>query len=141
MVALNDLRFEVRYQSARSLASLAQHNRSIRIDAVRVTEAVRSEVMRGESAWESRRLVDRSDADADGRASLGLEHVFRLLSLVAPAASLQEAFQKLCSEDPFMRGTALEYLDAVLPPDIRTFLWPFLEAFVARARNTPAFGA
>jgi hypothetical protein len=36
-----------------------------------------------------------------------------------------------------MRGTALEYLDAVLPPDVRPFLWPFLQAFVARTRTTP----
>jgi hypothetical protein len=136
MIALNDLRFEVRYQSARSLAALAQHrNGSIRIDGGRVTEAIRSEVMRGHSACESRRLIDQSEADAEGRP-LGLEHVFTLLSLVAPAASLQGAFQKLCSEDPFMRGTALEYLDAVLPPDVRPFLWPFLQAFVARTRTT-----
>jgi hypothetical protein len=138
IIALNDLRFEVRYQAARSLAALAQHsNGSIRIDGVRVTEAIRSEVMRGQSAWENRRLVDQSDAGPDVRASLGLEHVFTLLSLVAPAASLQVAFRGLCSDDPVMRGTALEYLDAVLPPDIREFLWPFLEAFFARARKTP----
>ena len=137
MIALNDLRFEVRYQSARSLAGLAQHNGSIRIDRVRVTDAIRSEVTRGTSAWDGRRLVDRSDADADGRASLALEHVFTLLSLVVPAASLQVAFRGLCSADPVMRGTALEYLDAVLPPDIRPFLWPFLEAFFAHTRKTP----
>ena len=136
MVALNDLRFEVRYQSARSLAGIAQHNGSIRIDRTRVVEAIRSEVMRGESAWESRRLADRSHADPDGHASLGLEHVVTLLSLVLPAASLQVAFRGLCSEDPVMRGTALEYLDAVLPPDIRPFLWPFLEAFFAHTRKT-----
>jgi hypothetical protein len=136
MMALNDLRFEVRYQSARSLAALAQHNGSVRIDAVRVIEAMRGEVMRGQSAWESRRLIDRSDAAPDEGARLGLEHVFTLLSLVAPAASLQGAFRGLCSEDPAMHGTALEYLDAVLPPDVRPFLGPFLQAFVARTRTT-----
>ena len=137
MTALDDLRFEVRYQSARSLAGLVQHNGSIRIDRARITDAIRSEVMRGQSAWEARRLADRHDTDTDGRASLGLEHVFTLLSLVVPAASLQVAFRGLSSEDPVMRGTALEYLDAVLPPDIREFLWPFMEAFFARTRNTP----
>jgi hypothetical protein len=137
MIALNDLRFEVRYQSARSLAGLVQHNGSIRIDRVRITEAIRSEVTRGPSAWDGRRLVDPSDADAEGRASLALEHVFTLLSLVVPAASLQVAFRGLCSADPVMRGTALEYLDAVLPHDIRPFLWPFLEAFFAHTRKTP----
>jgi len=136
MVALTDLRFDVRYQSARSLAGIAQRNQSIRIDAARVTEVIRNEVSRRDSGWEGRRLVDRSDTDAEERTSLGLEHVFTLLSLVVPAASLQVAFRGLCSEDPTMRGTALEYLDAVLPPDIREFLWPFLDAFVRRARQT-----
>ena len=137
MIALNDLRFEVRYQSARSLAGLAQHHGSVRIDGVRVTEALRSEVMRGQSAWEGRRLVDRRDQDPEARAILGLEHVFTLLSLVVPGAPLQVAFRGLCSEDPVMRGTALEYLDAVLPADVREFLWPFLETFFARTRRTP----
>jgi hypothetical protein len=137
MVALNDLRFEVRYQSARSLAGIAQRNRSIRIDAARVTEVIRNEVSRGDSVWEGRRLADRSDTDSEGRTSLGLEHVFTLLSLVVPAASLQVAFRGLCSEDPTMRGTALEYLDAVLPSDIREFLWPFLDAFVRRGGRQP----
>src|SRR5262245_21559905 len=58
-------------------------------------------------------------------------------SIDRPAWSLQVAFRGLYSQDPVMRGTALEYLDAVPPPDIREFLWPFLEASFARTRNTP----
>ena len=32
----------------------------------------------------------------------------------------------LHTSDPVLRGTALEYLEGVLPPDIRDRLWPFL---------------
>jgi len=135
MIALNDLRFDVRYLSALALASIAQRNPSIRVDTTRVTAVIRDEVSRGEAAWKGRRVVDRSDTDPNRHASLSLEHVFTLLSLVIPGASLQVAFRGLCSEDPVMRGTALEYLDAVLPHDIREFLWPFLEAFFAQTRK------
>ena len=50
-----------------------------------------------------------------------------LLSLTLPARPLQIAFRGLHTRDPHLRGTALEYLESVLPPGIREGLWPFLE--------------
>ena len=55
-----------------------------------------------------------------------LAHVFTLLSLVLPRDPLQIAFRSLHSEDKQLRGTALEYLEGVLPAPIRERLWPFL---------------
>jgi hypothetical protein len=52
---------------------------------------------------------------------------FTLLSLVLPAEPLRIAFRGLHTDDPNLRGTALEYLEGVLPPAIRDRLWPFLE--------------
>ena len=40
---------------------------------------------------------------------------------------LRIAFRGLHTNDPDLRGTALEYLEGVLPPAIRERLWPFLE--------------
>jgi hypothetical protein len=40
-----------------------------------------------------------------------LEHVFRLLSLSLPREPLHVAFQALHTENTYLRGTALEYLD------------------------------
>jgi len=40
---------------------------------------------------------------------------------------LHIAFRGLHTDDESLRGTALEYLESVLPPDIRDRLWPFLE--------------
>jgi hypothetical protein len=54
--------------------------------------------------------------------------VFTLLSIVLPTEPLRVAFGALHAGDQRVRGTALEYLDAVLPHDIRERLWPFLEA-------------
>ena len=43
-----------------------------------------------------------------------------------PTAPLQIAYRGLHTDDPKLRGTALEYLEGVLPPDISQRLWPFL---------------
>ena len=98
----------------------------------------------GRSVWESHRLLDRVDTPdgqsfvdefVRGRASQGLAHVFTLLSLVLPAEPLQIAYQGLHTADEHLRGTALEYLEGVLPPVIRERLWPFLEDSRAHHRS------
>jgi hypothetical protein len=61
------------------------------------------------------------------RANQSLAHVFTLLSLVLPTEPLQIAFRGLQTGDQNLRGTALEYLEGVLPPTIRERLWPYLE--------------
>ena len=86
--------------------------------------------------WESHRLLNQLD-DRDerffvdeyvkDRADRSLAHAFTLLSLVLPAEPLRIAFRGLHTDDPDLRGTALEYLEGVLPPTIRERLWPFLE--------------
>lgn len=134
LLGLEDLRFEVRFQCGRSLASIVEKNPRIRIDKERIFDVVRREVAVGRPVWESHRLLDTVDADARSfvdeflkdRAGQSLAHVFTLLSLVLPTAPLQIAYRGLHTDDPGLRGTALEYLEGVLPPDIRDRLWPFL---------------
>jgi hypothetical protein len=134
LLGLEDLRFEVRFQCGRSLASIVEKNPRIRIDKERVFDVVRREVAVGRPVWESHRLLDTVEADSRSfvdeflkdRAGQSLAHVFTLLSLVLPTAPLQIAYRGLHTNDPGLRGTALEYLEGVLPPDIRDRLWPFL---------------
>ena len=135
MLGLEDLRFEVRFQCGRSLAGLVAKNAMLRIDAPRVFDVVRREVAVGRPVWESHRLLDGVveednkpfvDEFLKDRTSQSLGHVFTLLSLVLPTQPLQIAYPGLHTSDPVLRGTALEYLEGVLPPDIRDRLWPFL---------------
>jgi hypothetical protein len=135
MLGLEDLRFEVRFQCGRSMASILEKNGRIRIDRERVFDVVRKEVAVGRPVWQSHRLLDNVD-DAEqrsfvdeflkDRAGQSLAHVFTLLALVLPTAPLQIAYRGLHTNDPKLRGTALEYLEGVLPPDISQRLWPFL---------------
>ncbi len=138
LLALDDLRFEVRAQSARSLVAIRATRASLVVDRDRVFAVVHREVDVSRTVWEGRQLLDGAvDAD-DGtpglravvnrRASHALTHVFTLLSLVLPADAVRIAYAGLQTTDKGLRGTALEYLDATLPPEIRNGLWPFLDA-------------
>jgi len=73
------------------------------------------------------------------RANRSLEHLFTLLSLILPRRTLRLAFHALHTDDPQLRGTALEYLETVLPEPIRVRLWALLETGEGqpRARGTP----
>jgi AAA family ATP:ADP antiporter len=136
VLGLDDQRFEVRFQCGRSLAAIAARNPAVRIEAVTIYAVVLRELAVGRAVWESHRLLDRLDESGDrsaedelikDRANQGLAHIFTLLSLVQPAEPLQIAYRGLLTGDENLRGTALEYLEATLPPLVRTRLWPFLE--------------
>ncbi|MCC7415608.1 MAG: hypothetical protein IT176_00595 [Acidobacteria bacterium] len=105
MLALDDRSFAVRVQAGRSLVAILEKNPGVAIDAARLETIVLREIGGGER-W--------------------LAHVFTLLSLVLPREPLQIAFRGLQSRDRRLRGTALEYLDGVLPPAVRRRLRPAL---------------
>jgi hypothetical protein len=135
LVALNDSRFEVRYRAGRALARLAGELELSRGDRAAVLTAIEREVAVERGVWEGRRLIDTDDdfwspPEADvlrTRANRSLEHVFTLLSLVLQGQPLSLAFRALHTDDRHLRGTALEYLESVLPETVRDRLWPFLE--------------
>jgi ATP:ADP antiporter, AAA family len=135
LAGLEDSRFEVRYQCGRALARIQDAEPS-RIPEDRALAAVMREMKVDRSIWESQRLLDRSEEATDSpfvdqflrdRANRSLEHVFTLLSLILPKQPLIVAFRGLHTTDELLRGTALEYLEAVLPETVRATLWPFLE--------------
>ena len=143
LAALDDPRFDVRFQTARSLATIVDRNPLVRIHPQRVFDVVLEEVTVSQPVWESQRLLDGFvsasplDAFVRDRAGQSLAHVFTLLSLVLPHQPLLIAFRSLHSDDAYLRGTALEYLDGVLPPEIRQRLWPFLVRSRARRGAAP----
>jgi len=133
--ALADPRFEIRYRAGRALAARHVAEPALQFDRHRILATVVREVTVERGVWETRRLIDQSD-DAwspmesevvRDRATRSLEHVFNLLSLVLSPDPLRLAFHGLHTSDPQLRGTALEYLETVLPEPVRQPLWPFLE--------------
>ena len=132
LLGLEDLRFEVRFHCGRSLAAVVERSAFVRVDVERVYTLVRRELAVGRPVWESQRLLDEVDDSrfVDGflkqRAGQSLAHVFTLLSVVLPTVPLQIAYRGLLTDDRALRGTALEYLEGMLPRDIRDRLWPVL---------------
>jgi ATP/ADP translocase len=133
--ALAANRFEVRYRAA--IALVRRRKRRLPVSSrdwkARVWEAVRRETGRDRPVWELQRLLDSID-DGDElvsdrievRGQLSLEHTFRLLSLVLNPQHVRSSFQGIIHDDERLKSFALEYLEHVLPPDIRQRLWPFI---------------
>jgi hypothetical protein len=143
LYGLDDLRFEVRFQCGRSLFSIIEKNPGVYVDRERIFRSVLREVSVTRDVWEGRRLLDGLDEGDDRsfmesmigeRVSQTLAHVFTLLALVLPTEPLRIAYRGLHTDDQRLRGTALEYLESVLPRDIRERLWPFIESRLVPTR-------
>ena len=134
---LKDTRFEVRFQCGRALAHILDNDPEIKLERDKVFSAVLREVAVGRRVWESHRLLDQLEGDEElaplvddflrQRSSRSLEHVFTILSLALPKEPLKIAFRGLHTDNRDLKGTALEYLETILPEAIRKSLWPFLE--------------
>jgi len=128
MAGLRDERFEVRYRCARALDLLVGKHPELKPAADEVYEAIDREMSVDERLWHSRRLVDEHgssdqfsylDEVLRERADRSLEHVFSLLALILPREPLKAAFRSLHSNDELLEGLAMEYMDGVLPPNLR----------------------
>jgi hypothetical protein len=145
--ALADRRFEVRYRAGRALSVMAEEIPGLRVDRERVFGVVQREMAVDRGIWETRQLIDQPDDEPSpmeaellrDRANRSLEHLFTLLSLILPRQTLRLAFHALHTDDPQLRGTALEYLETVLPENIKPRLWALMETrdVQIRARVTP----
>jgi ATP:ADP antiporter, AAA family len=135
MRGLADVRFEVRFSCGRALSRICARDSKLCPEAERVYSAALKEITIAERLSEAPRVLDNYEELSDVPSSdslwnstdIRLEHIFRLLSLCLPREPLHVSFQALHTEDAFLRGTALEYLDSILPSDVREQLWQFLE--------------
>lgn len=133
--ALNDRRFEVRYRAGRALSRMAGEIRNISVDRSYILSVIEKEIGVERGVWESRQLIDSAEEERSpmevevlrDRVSRSLEHLFTLLSLILPRETLRLAFHALHTDDSYLRGTALEYLETVLPGSVWNKLLPLLE--------------
>ncbi|WP_438024149.1 hypothetical protein [Sorangium sp. So ce233] len=133
MLGLADERFEVRYQCGVALARLLQQRAPIHLRREEVIEAATREIEIDRRVWDAQPPNAAPPGEAPPaerllieRTSRSLEHVFRVLSLCLEREPLEIAYRALHADDAHLRGTALEYLENVLPSAIRESLWPYL---------------
>jgi hypothetical protein len=117
--ALFDDRFEVRFQSGRALAQIQDRSPDVPVEQPLIINAVIRELSVDKEVWDTRRVIDASE---HGISNVSTEHVFRLLSLILPRDPLKIAYRGLYSGDDHLKGMALEYLESVLPAEVRSVL-------------------
>jgi hypothetical protein len=136
IAGLCDTRFEVRFQCSRGLDALLQRKPELAAPASDIYAAVERELRVARPIWESHRLLDRREASdpyayldehLKERADQSLEHVFSLFAAVLPREPVKIAFRGLHTDDPLLRGLAMEYLEGVLPGPVWSLLWSVIE--------------
>jgi AAA family ATP:ADP antiporter len=131
---LRDSRFEVRFSCGRALSKVCSIDETLRPEPNTIYAAALDEIRNAERLSEAPRMLDHYEEPPDSASEnmwdstdIRLEHIFRLLSLCLPREPLHVAFQALHTDNSYLRGTALEYLESVLPTGVREHLWQFLE--------------
>jgi AAA family ATP:ADP antiporter len=61
------------------------------------------------------------------------ERIFRLLKILYPQYDLHSAYVGLQSSDPVVHDNAIEFMDSVLPPEVRALVIPLFDRDVAAA--------
>jgi hypothetical protein len=118
---IDDPRFDVRASCAAALAAASDRSTDLRVSADRVFAAVRRELG-------ARRTASTTDGAEAPDADAILDQAFRLLSLVLEREPLRVAAWAARGTDARLKGTALEYLETVLPRDVGTAFLLFVGA-------------
>jgi len=135
MRGLDEEEFNIRYSCARALARMRARDPYMSIEPTQVYAAIEREVEVDQATWASQDLQLEVDLPEDlvatpstGQSTLSysMEHVFTLLGLVLDREALSLALHAVASSDRNLSGTALEYLENVLPEEVRKALWPRL---------------
>jgi HEAT repeat protein len=128
-----DESFNVRFSCVRALGRMRSRNTSLMVPREQVLSAIRRELDVSAETWEGHdqelqpeEAMD--DAPVELHINRGLEHVFTLLSLTLDPDAVYISRQAVFSTDANLRGTALEYLENVLPADLYNKLLDHLGA-------------
>jgi hypothetical protein len=121
LLGLEDPELAVRRHSARALQRLTARSPSLGVPKATVMSLVSRELS---APWGEPIAAEAAAGHAMSPAPQ-LAHVFDLLALALDPAAVRSAYRALGARDT-RRGTALEYLETVLPAPIRDALWPRL---------------
>ncbi|MBA3503201.1 MAG: hypothetical protein M4D80_13965 [Myxococcota bacterium] len=137
LLGLADERFEVRYACGRALAKISDANPGVLISREKIVQAILIEVDR-EAPVAPEFEADPNDIEeasahvddvlARDRTDRTLEHVFTVLGLHLEREPMRMAYRALRHPDVRHRGTALEYLQTIMPKDLRDAVWPLVGA-------------
>jgi hypothetical protein len=123
---LLDPAFELRERSGRALARMRRYSPALGLDPRQLLAAVQLEVDVDRDVWAARdglKAMDEVDEATLGvvteRADRSLRHLETVLGLLYPERPIEIVFDRLRGADKHLRGTAIEYLEAILPQAAR----------------------
>jgi AAA family ATP:ADP antiporter len=145
LLGMEDETFNVRYSCARVLARMRHRNPHLVIPRQQVYEAISNELKASPEEWEGRDMELKMDyasdeEDVNPQFNRGLEHVFTLLTLTLDPDAVHLSMQAAFSKDLNLRGTALEYLENVLPGYLYNELVTHLGEDPQSVRSTRTLG-
>ena len=126
---LSDPDFGVRFACGQSLARLVRAAPEVRPLEGDILAIAEREAQVDETLWANQEVEGASassvllDAPQRRRVPRTAEHVFTLLAVILEREPLRFSLFALTSPDENLRGTALEYLENVLPDGLKRALW------------------
>jgi HEAT repeat protein len=129
----------LRYRCIAALNKLGQLHPDRPVDRKIVESVLAAEILGHYRSYQVMGTLDGSLNDSSAPVQQGLresmeketERIFRLLKMLYPEHDLHSAYVGLQSRDPGVHDNALEFIDAVLPPEIRTVLMPIIDRDVS----------
>ncbi len=124
LLGMDDGLFEVRYRCGQALRQIMTRQPGLTLERERLFVLAETEAAAQSAQWRHNGLIE---AGGSPRIDRGLRHVFTLLGLAEDMELLELTLRALFSQDQALRGTALEYLESILPEGLRGLLWEHLE--------------
>ncbi len=117
IAGLEDWAPDVRYRCAEALARIKTDYPHLSIDTEAVWRVIYREItFLGRPSVRSRQGVEP------------LRHLFHLFGLIFGVPVMDVCYDSLQAPEAKIRGTALEYLENRLPPNVKSALWPIITA-------------
>ena len=135
----------LRYHSITALNKLAQRHPDRPIDKKLVESVLAAEIMGHYRSYQMLGTMGAAD-DVTSPVVMGLresmekeaERIFRLLKILYPERDMHSAYVGLRSADPVVHDNAVEFLDAVLAPEMRQLIIPLFDRDVKLTRRIEA---
>lgn len=136
----------LRYHVITALNKLGQEHPERRTDKKLIESVMAAEIMGHYRSYQVLGTLGRSLTEEGNPIVAGLresmeketERVFRLLKLLYPEFDMHSAYVGLQSVDPVVHDNAVEFIDSVLPPEVRALVIPLFDRDVTVAQRIEA---
>lgn len=125
----------LRYHTIAALNRLGQAHPNRATDRKLIESVLAAEIMGHYRSYQVLGTLGSAMMDAANPVEHGLresmeketERIFRLLKILYPQYDMHSAYVGLQSADPVVHDNAVEFMDSVLPPEVRTLVIPLFD--------------